>query len=77
MSESGVLQLKVSGFALIWAILVLSVVLFPLCFILFFLLNSEGIVYVRDVPQLPTLLSQAGIGLRWGYSRFCFTSLLS
>lgn len=60
MSESGVLQLKVSGFALIWAILVLSVVLFPLCFLLFYLLNSEGVVYVRGVPQLPTLSLTGG-----------------
>ena len=68
----GVPRLKVSGFQLIWTILALSIILFPLCFALFYALNSDGIVYIRGIPQLPTLSLTGGYWPELGV----FTTLL-
>ena len=60
MSEVKVPHLKLSGFDLIWTILALSIALFPLCFILFYVLNTDSIIYISGIPQLPTLSLTGG-----------------
>ncbi len=74
MSKLDPPHLSVSGFTLITTIITLSVVLFPLCFILFYTLNMDGIVYVRGVPQLPTLSLTGGYWPELGVFTFLLHS---
>jgi hypothetical protein len=54
------MRLEISGFAWATAIVVSSLVIFPVCFVLFYEEHSAEIIYIGGYPQLPTLSLTGG-----------------